>query len=664
MEEKKFFDPSQWLNSTSDNVQPANMAAPVMNPTNSMPSAIDNELEKARAVCSELLQRGANIADDEGDYFRLIESMVDLGNAGKELCRQLCQQSMKYDDRDFEYKWKWAMNNSRRTIHIGTFYDMAQKAGVDLSALSRIFPSLPSFPHPSNNTGASGVNLDYNMDNTYNNQNISIQMGTPSNTNTTYLEEGGGMRDVRESTYSDTFSDKLNPASYPELLRRVEETQSSPENKDKVILGTLGTVSGKMPNVLGTYSRKRLYTPLFLMFGAPSARAEKGVVNDCRQLLMPIEQDLMHQYDQEVADYELQLAAYENKSSKERKNQPKPKEPVRRTVFIPANSSATYTYQNLSDNGGEGIIFETEADTLTEALKQDYGNYSDGLRKAYAHETISYGRRTEKEYVYVDKPRLAVLLTCTPGQIPLLLPSNNVENGLANRFVFYLMKGIKGWRSPWGEDDEPMDEIMFAIGKDFQQLYQDLLKRKDCPIEFTLTQEQKEEFNSFFEPLYNEQIALYGEDIDAFIFRLGVTTFRLAMVLSVLRCYENRDNLSPENKVLVCRQEDFITALTIANTLINHTAYVYNNLLQHQEHINPQVAAMLPQEQQLYTAMNDEFTTQDCLRRANELGISRSTAERYIGKFCSKYMVAQRTGNGRYKKILHTPVSANNSVTN
>ena len=121
MDVKKTFDPNEWVNPASDNVLPTTTAAPVNNPRGSMYTVTDNELEKARAVCNDLLQRGANIADDEGDYYRLIEAMADLGENGKELCRQLCQQSTKYEERDFEYKWQWALNNPKRSIHIGTF---------------------------------------------------------------------------------------------------------------------------------------------------------------------------------------------------------------------------------------------------------------------------------------------------------------------------------------------------------------------------------------------------------------------------------------------------------------------------------------------------------------------------------------------------------------
>ena len=647
MNENNTFNPLAWASmvpaSTSENTNAQSV-------NNAGMSTADNELQKVRAVCEELLARAANIADDENDYFHLLEAMADLGDDGKELCRSLCQQSAKYEEPDFEKKWRWAMNNSRRTIHIATFYEMAKQNGVDLSAISRQFPSNPSNPQVSPGNDSMGATTNgsqsYSIHNQNNNKNCNSSLSPAS------VSQGKseGMREVRES-FSDTFSDKVDAGAYPELLRRAADTQESLEDKDKITLGSLVTVSGAMPGVQGIYGGKRLAPPLYLIFGAPSGTAEKGMINDCRQWLMPIEYAMRHEYEQAQAEYEEEKARFEAMKPKERAQQKKPVEPTRQTVFIPANSSATAVYQELADNGGMSVFFETEADTLTQALQQDYGNYSDGLRKAFHHETICYSRRTEKEYVYVDKPKLAVLLTCTPGQIPLLLPSGNVENGLANRFVYYLMRGFHGWKDPWASQDEPLEDRLYAIGKDYQKLYLQLLKRKNSPLEFTLTQEQRAEFNAFFAPLYHDQIKLYGESIDAFVFRLGVTTFRLAMVLTVLRCFEHPEDLAAEQKVLVCRNEDFQTAKTIANTLINHTAYVYDNLLEHNAVENPQVAAMLSQEQQLYAALSDDFTTQDYQTAARSLGIAESTAERYVGKFCTKYMVARRVRNGLYNKL-------------
>ena len=110
----------------------------------------------------------------------------------------------------------------------------------------------------------------------------------------------------------------------------------------------------------------------------------------------------------------------------------KPKAPIEKMLFLPANNSSSGMFQLLENNEGKGLIFETEADTLTGTFKQDYGDYSDGFRKAFQHETISYYRKTDSEYVEIKKPKLSTVLTGTPKQVFSLFP--NAENGLFSRF--------------------------------------------------------------------------------------------------------------------------------------------------------------------------------------------------------------------------------------
>lgn len=366
-------------------------------------------------------------------------------------------------------------------------------------------PSKSSNPHLSRVQGKEEGYTQNTDCHIVDNQSINNKNNNNIAPNTTDYRKAEEMRFLREKGFSDTFSDKLNPGDLPQLVREAMETQSTPVEQDKIVIGSIVTMSGKMPNVNGRYGDNRLGPPLYLMFTGPSGVAEKGTINNCKQLLVPINRHLISIYEKQKAEYDMQMTKYESMPRNKKGEMQKPSEPIRRTVFIPADSSATNTYQCLSDNGGEGIIFETEADTLTNALKQDYGNYSDGLRKAFHHETISYGRRTDHEYVYIEKPRLAVLLTCTPGQVPLLLPANNVENGLANRFVYYIMRGYYGWRDPWANVDKvPLEDRLFAIGTRYQKLYNELLERNDNPLEFTLTQEQRQAFNQFFSPLYTK----------------------------------------------------------------------------------------------------------------------------------------------------------------
>lgn len=309
-------------------------------------------------------------------------------------------------------------------------------------------------------------------------------------------------------------------------------------------------------------------------------------------------------------------------------------------------------YEDLSNNDGRGIIFETEADTLANVQTQEWGQWSDLLRKAFHHERATLSRKSDNLRIVIEHPRLAVLLTCTPGQIPSLLPANQVENGLANRFLFYCLSGKRGWRSPFREQGEPLEDKILKTGQRYYKLYQALQQYAGKPLEFTFSEEQKVRFNDFFAPLYNEQIGMNGDELSAYIFRLGLSTFRMAMVLTVLRSADREPMFSPESQVLVCNDTDFDTAITISNCLINHTTHVYANILPHAQ--QPMVAPdikMPDRQRQLYMAVDDAFTTLQWYDKAAEMNIPKKTADRYLGEFTNKYHLTLRISNGRYSKI-------------
>jgi hypothetical protein len=115
-----------------------------------------------------------------------------------------------------------------------------------------------------------------------------------------------------------------------------------------------------------------------------------------------------------------------------------PQEPNYKILYIPANISSAMVIQHLKEGNERGIFCETEADSMGNTLKQDWGGYSDLLRKAFHHEPISYSRKTNKEFVEIDNPCLSVALSGTPGQVENLIKSS--EDGLFSRFIFYSFK--------------------------------------------------------------------------------------------------------------------------------------------------------------------------------------------------------------------------------
>lgn len=631
--DKKIFDPMAWASASE---------APKAEHVNYQQNS---ELEKAKATTDELLRIGANIAESYDDYLHLGFALADgLGADGRELYHQLCAQSTKYRAKDCETKWQECLSKHDGRTTIASFYKMAQQAGADLSAISQQFPSNPSSPHVGVDNSAYGSN-------TYSSNNSHIP-STPLNREGNEGSEGNNTEEnsINAVQYTETFSDKIDHSKLPTLLRVPVETQTEVEGRDKVILAALTLYSGAMPSVFGIYDGKRVYPPFYTLIDAPSG-ADKGVISDCRQLLMPIEWEIRRQYESELENYKQELTKWTALDKKQRASQQEPEKPVYRSLFIPANSSATAAYQALADNNEWGIIFETEADTLTQALKQDYGDYSDGLRKAFHHETISYSRRKDDEHVNLNCPRLASLLTCTPGQIPQLLSPQQVENGLANRFLFYNLRSKHEWRNVFAQCDEPISDQLLKVGQRYLELYHDLEKQSHHPLQFVLSVEQQLRFNEYFSGLLLEQIGLYGEQLDAFVKRLGLATFRLAMVLTVLRCNDHQPRLEPMSQTLVCAEDDFCTAMTIANCLINHTTHVYANLLPHDDVKSLATGTTLSAaEKSLFDAIGNDFTTQDCKQAAAAHGITWKSAERYIGKFVSTYHIVNRIKNGHYHK--------------
>ena len=128
-----------------------------------------------------------------------------------------------------------------------------------------------------------------------------------------------------------------------------------------------------------------------------------------------------------------------------------PQMPKNSMFIISGNNTGTGILQNIIDSDGTGIIFETEADTITTAIGGDYGHWSDTLRNAFDHAGLSFNRRTDNEYRECDSTFLSMVLSGTPGQVAPLIPSG--ENGLFSREVFYYKSQIREWIDQFSVDE-------------------------------------------------------------------------------------------------------------------------------------------------------------------------------------------------------------------
>lgn len=457
-------------------------------------------------------------------------------------------------------------------------------------------------------------------------------------------------------SFQHTFSDKIPEGYWCEYFKPVLGSMDDAEGKDKMILGTININSGMIPNYYGIYGGHTIYPPLYFIYYGPSA-SRKGEIGCCLYIAKPLKNEVIGQYHQDYDIFRTNHAIWESKGTKaadKAERGEEPKEPEYRSPIIPANSSASATYQALNANGGWGIMFETEASTLTHSLLSDYGDYSDGLLKAFHHESIPMNRIKDKLHIDIENPRLAVGLTCTPGQLPKLFPT--FEDGLGNRFLYYGLNRKLAWINPFKKIDKPLNEVYEDLGKESLNLYHMMMDLGNRRIQFLLTDEQIEQFNTFFSDLLMEQFAMLGDGISAFIFRLGISTFRIAMTLTMLRRYSDREEDKPlfadNEQAILCSDKDFYIAMTIMNTLVNHTATIYSALAKDDEGLgNKHLQDLSAPERTLYDALGVEFDTNSINEAADRLHMNQATVRRYVGNYVNKYHIAERIKNGLYRKI-------------
>ncbi len=132
---------------------------------------------------------------------------------------------------------------------------------------------------------------------------------------------------------------------------------------------------------------------------------------------------------------------------------------------------------------------------------------------------------------------------------------------------------------------------------------------------------------------------LLGNDFNANSRRLGIITFRIAMVLSVLRLIKEKEL----PKTLTCSDTDFNTALSIAITCEKHAMAVFHNMPNHN---------LKGTKLRFFEALPNEFNRKKYLAVARKLEIKDKTAESYIGQFVNVELLAHE--HNKYSKILPT----------
>ncbi|MFB9056489.1 primase-like protein [Oceanihabitans sediminis] len=568
----KIFNPKDWL------AVPEQKEVPKKPINNNPTTVVANDIE---SYVSALEQSGIDITDTY-EKWRDIGFAVseEYGEAGRDYYHRISRNYSGYDHKECDEQYNKCLQAKGHGISIGTLYHHLHQVGIKPQQQQQVVEVLQ--------------------------QSEEVKQPLPTIPTTVYN-------------------------NIPTFLQQVIQPSSSNEERDILLLGALTAFSACFPKLFGVYDQSKVFSNLYLFVTAP-ASAGKGRLNQIKNLVNPVHKQQREQSKILKQQHQVEMATY-NMNKGKSETMEKPNKPPERMLFIPANNSVTGVYQLISDNEGRGLIFETEGDTLAQAFKSDYGNYSDGFRKAFHHETISYYRRTDREYVDIERPCLSTVLSGTPKQIQALVPS--AENGLFSRFMFYYMNIKPTWKNVFQTGiANGLDEYYDQLGKEFFELYKTL--KNNRPIEVRLTTEQQQKFNVFFEKLQTKYLNLQPDDYIATVRRLGLIAFRIIMLFSVFRIMEDGD----VNQVRYCEDIDFENTLEMISVLVKHSSKVFNDLPIEQKEVK-----RANRKERFLEALPYQFSRQDYLNIADKNKIPHKTAEGYITKFVDAGLIHREAHN-------------------
>jgi len=429
----------------------------------------------------------------------------------------------------------------------------------------------------------------------------------------------------------------------PPILKQGAEAFKEKREKDTFLTGALSILSGCMPNVTGVYGGRVVYPNLFAFILAPAASG-KGSLQSAKELADKYHSETLKNSFDQKKEFDSKMAEYKRaqKFKKKEEEIPEeiPEEPPFKVVYIPANASNSSLIQHLQKNEGKGIICETEADTMGQAFKNDWGSYSDLLRKAFHHEKISISRKTNNEYFEINNPQLAVALSGTPKQVYNIISS--AEDGLFSRFIFYIFKTDSKWidPSPYGNNVNLTEHF----AKLSNAVYEMVLFLEDGKTETHLTKEQWDKFNPTFEEYLYQISAFVSEDAQSIVKRLGLVLYRLCMIFTTIRKYQAQEYATE----IQCLDEDFEIAMQLIKVYLRHNIIMFENLpKQEDEDKGPFKSG--DNKKKFYEALPIKFSRQEAVLLGESFSIKERTVGTILKNCLGKYLT--QPAYGVYEKI-------------
>lgn len=412
----------------------------------------------------------------------------------------------------------------------------------------------------------------------------------------------------------------------PEELKTLTENFTGRE-KDIVLLSSLGVLSNCFPNIKGTYDGDIVYPNLYTLIIAPPASG-KGVMNYSRILIEKIHNTILEDSRTEKSECEESKKKGKNKDSRQGVC------PNIQVKIVPANISTSELYSFLGNSNHGLLIMESEADTLSNMMNNDWSNYSDVLRKCFHHEPLSIARKVEDLYEEISSPKLSMVISGTPGQLKPFLKSR--ENGLFSRFIIYSFDELAEFKNVFELKAKNNDLIFKKIAGEIFELY-GKLSSLDKPIMFEFTEIQSKRFIKTMDFIWKDIVELHTAAFLSNLNRHALMMFRIAMILTILR---NKESIS-DQETIVCGNRDFLISLKLMQTILRHSQYVFDSM---------ETGLLSTQDEDILDELPIIFMRNQVVAIGNDKGIPTRTIDDKLVQWQSKKIIKKQS-KGVYKKL-------------
>lgn len=420
---------------------------------------------------------------------------------------------------------------------------------------------------------------------------------------------------------------QINKYLYNRLPPMLQDLTDSFDNREKdiVLLSSIGVLSNCLPNIRAYYDGDVVYTHLYILIVAPPASG-KGVMNYARILIEGI-------HDKIVSDSKTEMLLCEEgkKGKNENKKQPCSNLKVK---ILPANISTAEMYSFLGSSEHGLLIMESEADTLSNMLSNDWSNYSDVLRKAFHNEPLSIARKMEKIFEDIKSPKLAMVVSGTPDQLKPLIKSK--DNGLFSRFIVYNFDEISNFKDVFALNSKNNRVEFEKVSQRIFQLY-GKLSELEVPIEFEFSISQQKKFLKRFRFIRQDIIDTHSQSFLANLHRHGLIMYRICMILTVLR---SEDELLEKEKI-TCNNYDFVLALRLMEILLRHSQFTFDTI---------ESGHLSSQDEEILDSMGVSFSREQIVAEGEKKKIPIRTIDDKLSQWQRKKII-KKINRGNYKKL-------------